>query len=132
MRVGLRFTRTAAFVFGLVPLFLCAIDAKAAPACATYGDQYSATNYLYDLYMHPATTCIEYFNPVSRIVSGGNLAPQCGTWAARSDAPGFQYTSNGRPCHDWLRVRIQMPDQGLWDYFYLIVVYPDKDPLPQP
>jgi hypothetical protein len=126
-------TRFDVLLFFVASIMIClAQPAKAAPACAAYGDQHGPNNYLYDLFVHPATTCIQYFNPSSRVVGGGNTTPACGTWAVRPEAPGFQYMSGNLPCIDWLVVRIQMPDQGLWDYSYMVVVYPDDDPLPQP
>ena len=118
------------FVFSLFTFAFC--SAGPASACASYGEQYSANHYLYDFFMHPATTCIQYFNPVARVVAAQNSVPACGTWMARTDAPGFQYTAGSVPCMDWFVVRIQMPDQGMWDYHYSIVVYPSDDPLPPP
>jgi hypothetical protein len=104
----------------------------ASAACATYGDQYNSNNYMYDLLLHPATTCFQYFNSAARVLGGQTSNPACGIWAVRSDAPGFQYTSGNQPCFDWLVVRIQMPDQSLWDYSFAIAVYPPDDPLPEP
>jgi hypothetical protein len=104
--------------------------AVAQPACSIQGDRYGANSYLYDIFMHPGTSCIEYFNAMAVVVRGGNSAPACGSWSLTTGRPGFQYTSYNIPCFDWLVVRIQMPDQGLWDYFYSISVYPGGDPLP--
>lgn len=99
-------------------------------ACAIHGGQFSQNSYLQDIYLHPGTICAGLFNPASRVIGGSNSLPSCGTWAVRPDVPGFQYTSGSAPCFDWLAIRIQMPDQGVWDYFYSITVFPSDDPLP--
>jgi len=117
----------------VVSLLTCvAQPARPAAACVVYGDRFSENSFLADFFMHPGATCVEYFTGAARVISGPSAAPVCGTWAWRPDALGFQYTAGNLPCIDWFPVRVQMPDQGVWDFYFTIVVYPYDDPLPQP
>jgi hypothetical protein len=117
----------------VVSLFICvAQPARPAAACVLYQDQFSANSYLADLFIYPTITCSWPFNSAARIIGGGNTNPYCGTWAWTQGAPGFQYMAGNLPCLDGLVVEIQMPDQGVWYYYYTIVVYPHDDPFPQP
>ncbi len=121
-----------ALLFVVSLLIFVGLPARPAWSCAAYGDLYSQNTYWYDLFMYPGATCPQNITGGGRIVDARNSIPVCGTWAVRPDGMGFQYMAGGLPCMDLFSVRVQMPDQGVWDYHFTVVVYPYGDPLPQP
>jgi hypothetical protein len=118
----------------MLPVLMLPGQAMAQP-CSARGAYWGQLNYIYTLYMLPGWTCTQYFNPVARILGGGSRVPSCGRWGYVQDAkgrPGFWYQAYNTACHDALQIRIQMPDRGLWDYHFVVAVYPNGWRVPGP
>lgn len=119
-----------------LPVVLTAFALSSQPAqaqvCSMRGGYWGNSNFLYTLYMQPGWTCPIYLDASARILGGGSTTPSCGRWGYTSGRPGFQYQAQNLLCHDTLQIRIQTPDQRIWDYYIVVAVYPNSLRVPGP